>query len=143
MGPLIPSAVLRAGGGGAACVCAILPVGAISRDLAVRGVIKFTAGTGQARPEDVFGRSLCAWLEASGRQGLPRKETAAGSAGGGPRGLQKVNSNLAISSSKTGNQPAGSVSWLLLAQPSEQTMKVRGRHRGFLKSSLGVSRTGI
>lgn len=81
-------------------MCATQPVRLISRDLAVRGVVKFTAGTGQAR-RHVFRRPLCAWLEASGRQGLPREETAAGSAGGGPLGLQKVNSNLAISSSKT------------------------------------------
>lgn len=63
-----------------------LPVRVISRDLAVRGVIHFAAGTGQAGSH-AFRRPLCAWLEESQRQGLPREETAAGSAGGEPRGL--------------------------------------------------------
>lgn len=69
MGPLIPSVVLRAGGGGAACMCAILPIRVISRDLAVRGVIKFTAGTGQARPEDMSsgGPFVPGWRRPGGR----------------------------------------------------------------------------
>lgn len=102
---------------GSLCVCQV-----ISRDLAVRGVIKFIVDTGQARRQ-VSRRPLCAWLEASGKEGLPREETTAGSAGGGPLGLQKVNSNLAISFSKTLgiSSVSGLCCWL---QPSEQIMKV-------------------
>lgn len=56
-------------------VCATRPVREISRDLAVRGVVKFTAGTGQARPEDMSsgGPSVPGWRRPGGRAFPGRK----------------------------------------------------------------------